>query len=145
MSRAKGLTLIVFTAALMQATSVALRAAEKQLSFHDPTPQRYELSARASQIDPRAQPHPEINFVFEENGKPADVENASVDNRVKLRGELVIWMMGYSEPLFERVNSYLFTHPVEQVGRPVPHDANCPMDLRPAASGAPKKNESTRP
>jgi hypothetical protein len=25
---------------------------------------------------------------------------------------------------------YLFTHPVEQVGRPVPHDPNCPMDLR---------------
>jgi hypothetical protein len=80
--------------------------AETPLSFADPKPQRYELTARASEIDPRAKPHPEIDFVLEKGGKPADVENASVDTRVKPRGRLVIWLMGYSAPLFERVNSY---------------------------------------
>ena len=81
-------------------------AAEPPLTFRDRTPQRYELTARASQIDPRARPHPEIDFVFEKGGKPADMENASVDTRVKPQGKLVIWLMGYSPPLFERVNSY---------------------------------------
>lgn len=83
-----------------------LPAAGEPLTFHDPAPQRYELTARASEIDPRARPHPEIDFVFEKGGKPADVENASVDTRVKPEGKLVIWLMGYSAPLFERVNSY---------------------------------------
>ena len=86
---------------------LAVRAATKELlSFSDPSPQRYELSARASQLDPRARPHPEIGFVFEKDGKPADVENASVDTRVQPQGRLVIWLMGASAPLFERLNSY---------------------------------------
>ncbi len=68
--------------------------------------QRYELTARASEIDPRAKPHPEINFVFESKGKPADIQNASVDTRVAPRGKLAIWLMGHSAGLFERVNSY---------------------------------------
>ena len=84
----------------------SLLAAEPPLTFQDPKPQRYELTARASQIDPRTRPHPEIDFVFEKDGKPADVENATVDTRVKPQGKLVIWLMGYSPPLFERVNSY---------------------------------------
>jgi len=84
----------------------ATLAAERPLVFRDPRPQRYELTARAGQIDPRARPHPEIDFVFEKDGKPADLENASVDTRVKPQGKLVIWLMGYSGPLFERVNSY---------------------------------------
>jgi hypothetical protein len=81
-------------------------AAETPLKFNDPKPQRYELSARASQIDPRARPHPEIEFVFEKDGKPQDVQHASVDARVAPQGRLVIWLMGHSAPLFERVNSY---------------------------------------
>src|SRR5438552_14535683 len=81
-------------------------AADAPLTFNDPAPKRYELTGRASQIDPRARPHPEIDFVFEKDGKPADVENATVDTRVKPQGKLVIWLMGYSAPLFERVNSY---------------------------------------
>ncbi len=84
----------------------ALQAADAPLTFHDPQPQRYDLAARASQIDPRTRPHLEIDFVFEKGGKPTDVENASVDTRVKPRGKLVIWLMGHSAPLFERVNSY---------------------------------------
>ena len=81
-------------------------AADAPLAFNDPSPRRYELTARASQIDPLARPHPEIDFVFEKNGKPADVENASVDTRVAPSGKLVIWLMGNSPALFERVNSY---------------------------------------
>ena len=84
----------------------ALHAADASLTFKDPKPQRYELTARASVIDPRAKAHPEIDFVFEKGGKPADVENASVDTRVAPQGKLVIWLMGHSAPLFERVNSY---------------------------------------
>jgi len=76
------------------------------LSFKDPKPQRYEFTARAGEIDPRARPHPEIDFIFEKDGKPADVEHASVDTRVSPQGKLVIWLMGHSAPLFERVNSY---------------------------------------
>ncbi|MCX7007614.1 MAG: hypothetical protein NTY53_10270 [Kiritimatiellaeota bacterium] len=85
---------------------MTLHAAEAPLTFSDPKPQRYEFTARASVLDPRAKPHPEIDFVFEKGGKPADIENASVDTRVKPQGKLVIWLMGHSVPLFERVNSY---------------------------------------
>lgn len=81
-------------------------AVDVPLAFNDPAPRRYEFTARASQLDPRVKPHPEIDFTFEKGGKPADVENASVDTRVKPQGRLVIWLMGHSAPLFERVNSY---------------------------------------
>lgn len=71
---------------------------------NDPSPKRYELTARASQIDSRTRPHPEIEFVFEKDGKPQDVQHAVVDTRVKPRGKLVIWLMGHSAPLFERLS-----------------------------------------
>ena len=92
--------------ALLLSPLAALRAAEAPLTFNDPSPKRYELTARASVVDPRARPHPEIDFVFEKDGKTADTENATVDTRIKPQGKLVIWLMGYSAPLFERVNSY---------------------------------------
>lgn len=76
------------------------------LTFNDPNPQRYDLTGRASEIDPRAKEHPELDFVFTKGGKPADLENAAVDTRVKPQGKLVIWLMGYSAPLFERVSGY---------------------------------------
>lgn len=85
---------------------LAALAADAPPAFRDRSPQRYQFSARASQIDPRAKPHPGINFVFERNGKPADLENAAVDTRVKPQGRLVIWLMGHSPALFERFNSY---------------------------------------
>ena len=98
---------LLSTAAVLFVTLLpALHAADAPLTFKDPKPQRYELTARASVIDPRAKAHPEIDFVFEKVGKPADVENASVDTRVAPQGKLVIWLMGNSVPLFERVNSY---------------------------------------
>jgi hypothetical protein len=81
-------------------------AADAPLAFKDPSPQRYELTARASRVDPRVLPHPEIGFLIEKDGKPQDTENASVDTRVVPQGKLVIWLMGYSAPLFERINSY---------------------------------------
>lgn len=74
--------------------------------FGDPQPQRYKLQARASVIDPRTQQHPEIDFVFVKDGKPQDVQNASVDTRVAPQGKLMIWLMGHSDALFERVNGY---------------------------------------
>jgi hypothetical protein len=74
--------------------------------YSDPAPKRYELSARASVIDPRTRPHPEIGFVFEKGGKPADVEHAAVDTRVPSRGRLVIWLMGYNTALLERLTGY---------------------------------------
>ncbi len=70
------------------------------------TPQLYKLKARSSVIDSRAKEHPEIDFVFERKGKPADEQNASVDTRVAPQGKLVIWLMGHNAGLFERLNSY---------------------------------------
>jgi hypothetical protein len=98
-------SLLVFLL-LPWATLPAAEPATAPLKFSDPAPKRYELTARASQVDPRAQAHPEIEFLFEKGGKPADTERASVDTRVAPQGKLVIWLMGYSGPLFERVNSY---------------------------------------
>src|SRR5690348_11346773 len=83
-----------------------LQAQERPLAFNDPQPQRYELSARASQLDARAKEHPEIDFVFTKDGKNVDTERAMVDTRVQPQGKLVIWLMGYNGQLFERVSSY---------------------------------------
>jgi len=89
------------------APAVAKPAAEPPPpAFRDPKPQAYHLQARASEIDPRAKPHPEIDFVFEKGGKPADVEHATVDTRVPPRGRLVVWLMNYNEGLFQRLNAY---------------------------------------
>lgn len=93
-------------AALLLAPLVALSAADAPLKFNDPAPKRYDLTARASEIDPRAQPHPEIDFVFEKGGKPADTERAAVDTRVAPQGRLVIWLMGYNGQLFDRLTGY---------------------------------------
>src|SRR5258708_35086131 len=91
---------------LSLAVTTARLAADAPLKFADPTAKRYELKARASVIDSRVQAHAEINFLIEKDGKPQDSEEASVDTRVAPQGKLVIWLMGYSAPLFERVNSY---------------------------------------
>ncbi|QOV88684.1 BPSS1187 family protein [Humisphaera borealis] len=91
---------------LASVCSLPTTAAEAPLAFKDPSPRRYELTARASLIDPRVKAHPEIEFLLEKDGKPQDTENASVDTRVAPQGKLVIWLMGNSPALFERVNSY---------------------------------------
>jgi hypothetical protein len=67
---------------------------------------RRVLTARASALDDRARPHAEIDFVFEKDGKPQDVQHASVDTAVPSRGRLVVWLMGYNDSLFQRLNAY---------------------------------------
>ena len=98
--------LLAFCSALLAFFAGRTSSAEAPLSFTDPTPKRHELTARASLLDPRAKAHPEIEFVFEKDGKPQDTQHASVDTRVKPQGKLVIWLMGHSAGLAERVNSY---------------------------------------
>jgi len=91
---------------LVLAPLALLHAAEPPLTHSDPQPQRYELSARASELDARAKEHPEIDFVFNKEGKPSDLERATVDTRVPPQGKLVIWLMGYNPALFERLSGY---------------------------------------
>ncbi len=80
--------------------------------------QRFDLSQRASEIDPHAREHPEIKFTFtDDKGKPADLQHAVVDTRVPSQGKLVIWLMGHNQGLFERVSSYGY-HGIQ------PHYAN---------------------
>lgn len=74
--------------------------------FDDPAPRRYRLQARASELDNRTREHPEIDFVFSREGRPQDVQQASVDTRTAPQGKLVIWLMGANESLFERLNDY---------------------------------------
>lgn len=79
----------------------------QEWKFNDANPQQYKFTARASKLDPRVKAHPEINFLIEtKEGKPADIQHASVDTRVAPRGKLVIWLMRHNEPLFDRLNSY---------------------------------------
>ncbi len=81
--------------------------ASEPYSSADTLPKRYDLSIRASEIDPQAREHPEINFTFtDKSGKVMDLEHATVDTRVISRGKLVIWLMDFSPGLFERVTGY---------------------------------------
>lgn len=93
--------------AVQQADDVAQGVLRRDVAtFDDPQPQRYSFRVRASEIDPRAKPYPEIGFVFGSEEKPADFEFASVDTRVAPRGRLAIWLMGHNRGLAERVNQY---------------------------------------
>lgn len=87
-------------------SSMMATVALAEVTYNDPQPQQYELRARASDLDARVKSHPEIGFVLEMDGKPADVQVASVDTRVAPRGKLVIWLMSYNPQLFERLNAY---------------------------------------
>lgn len=95
--------LFLFSLLLLTPT---LKAAEMPLVFDDADPRRYGLKARASVVDARAKAHPEISFVFEKDGKPQDMQNASVDTRIAPRGKLVVWLMGHNSQLFERLSGY---------------------------------------
>ena len=87
--------------------SIGTAAGAAAPAYNDPKPQRYDLSRRASEIDPRAKEHPEIKFVFADaKGKVQDLQHAVVDTRVKPRGQLVIWLMGHNQGLFERISGY---------------------------------------
>lgn len=68
---------------------------------------RVHLTKRASEIDPQAREYRDIDFTFTDKaGKPVDVQHAVVDTKVEARGRLVIWLMGYNAPLFERLADY---------------------------------------
>ena len=65
-----------------------------------------ELSARASEIDPRTKSYPDIDFLLERDNKPTDIGHACVlpptskPNSPQKQNKLVIWMMGHSPELF---------------------------------------------
>ena len=100
--RPHGISAVFLTAAC---TIAATTCADDEQSTV--TGQHFEFHARASDIDSRVQSYPEINFVLKTaNGQAADIQHASVDTRVRSRGQLVIWLMGHSPLLFERLNSY---------------------------------------
>ena len=84
------------------------RAAQASVKANaDPSPQRYHLTKRASEIDPRAKEHPAIDYRFtDKEGKTQDLQHAVVDTRVRPQGRLVIWLMGYGAPLFDRLGDY---------------------------------------
>lgn len=68
---------------------------------------RFDLQARASEIDPRAKEYSQIGFVFaNEEGKPMDLQHAVVDTSVPSRGQLVIWLMGHNQRFFEHIARY---------------------------------------
>ena len=69
-------------------------------------PRLLVAKARASELDDRARPHTAIDFVFDKDGKPEDLEHAAVDMRVAPQGKLVVWLMAHNGPLFERLASY---------------------------------------
>lgn len=83
--------------------TVAAAAADPPAAYDDPTPKLHVAKARASELDARARPHPDIDFVFDKDGKPEDLEHAAVDTRANPRGKLVVWLMAHNGPLFERL------------------------------------------
>jgi hypothetical protein len=89
--------------------------------YADASPRRYTIQARASEIDPNAREHPELNFLFTDpDGKIADQQNAAVDTRVASEGKLVIWLMAHNEELFQRLTSYGY-HAIQPQYVLVPH------------------------
>ncbi len=127
-----------FILTLVIASLVSLSIQAQSLSFNDASPKQYKLKARASKLDPLAREYPKIDFVFEKGGKVQDLQNASVDTRVKPRGKLVIWLMSYNERLIDRVNSYGI-HAIQphyankwfsKVCRENPVGENCRGDMR---------------
>ncbi len=98
--------ILLLVIATLAATNITAHAQTK-VAAADPQGQQYRIQMRASDCDDRVQSHPQIGFVLEDkNGKPADLQNASVDTRVPARGKLVIWLMGHNSQLFDRLNSY---------------------------------------
>ena len=67
----------------------------------------YKFQIRASKIDSRVKSYPKIGFVLEDKqGKPQDIQNASVDTRIPAKGRLAIWLMAPKQELMDRINSY---------------------------------------
>lgn len=67
----------------------------------------FRLKVRASEIDPKVKSYSEIGFVLQDrDGKPQDLQHASVDPTIPARGRLAIWLMAPNQALFDRLNSY---------------------------------------
>ncbi len=82
----------VFSSLLLLGVCFVAQAKEKN--------KLYELSVRASKINPQAKEHPKLNFTFAEvKGKNQDLQHAIVDTRVPSRDRLVIWLMSYNGEL----------------------------------------------
>jgi len=97
----------IFLLVVVLTGAAAAVAGEAVPAYADRTPQRYHLTKRASEIDPRAREYPEIDFVFKDKaGKVQDLQHATVDTRVAPRGRLVVFLMGYGAPLFDRLGDY---------------------------------------
>ena len=78
----------------------------------------YELSVRASAINPYAKEHPEINYTFAKvKDRYQDMQHAILDTRVPSLDRLVIWLMSYNAELSEYLAS-LGLHLIQ------PHYAN---------------------
>jgi len=112
-----GLQFRRFRRPVMLAAAAAAAMGGSAARAEPPAAGRRVLTARAGELDERARPHPEIDFLLEKDGKPQDLQHASVDPGVPARGRLVVWLMGYSDPLFQRLNA-LGLHAVQ------PHYAN---------------------
>lgn len=95
-----------FATALLQLESEG-KTSGRAPDFQDANSQRYDLAKRACEIDPRAQEHSEIDFLFaDKQGKVRDMQHATVDTRVAPQGRLVIWLMDHNAGLFERIAEY---------------------------------------
>lgn len=97
--------LLLLTVALL--AGEAPRATAQQVGPKPADGKLHLLKQRASVIDPQAREHPEIGFLFaDKKGKLLDWQHAVVDTRMASKGKLVVWLMGYNAPLFERVAGY---------------------------------------
>ncbi len=96
----------VFALACLCSLSPLALAVDPANIYKDAKPKRYNMTARASSIDPRAASHPEIDFLLEKDGKPQDLQHACVDTRVAPQGKLVIWLMGHNQTLFDHLSDY---------------------------------------
>ena len=97
----------MFRALLLLLIAQVIQTNAAPLSFDDPNPQSYALTARASKIDKRVKAHLEIGFLIDsQSGKSADIQNANVDTRVTPRGKLVIWLMGHNKELVSQLTGH---------------------------------------
>jgi arylsulfatase A-like enzyme len=106
-------------------------------------PHRYDLTKRASEIDPQAREHPEIKFTFiDDKGKPADLQHAVVDTRVPSQGKLATSGVRFTDayangsfctPTRAALMSCRYQHRygIEDLAGPLPAQANTlPQRLR---------------
>ncbi|MCC9641412.1 hypothetical protein LOC71_03935 [Rhodopirellula sp. JC740] len=109
-SNGKAYAFQIPTIALLTATMLfpsIVNAQTKKSAEKGGNAERFQITARASEIDPRVKAYPEINFLIDDaKGKPADQQQAMFNPNVPARGQLVIWLMGHNSRLFDRLGDY---------------------------------------